>query len=226
MKNLYCAVFAFTLAINAFAVESIPAALAIAVRTELPANVSVREFVLGDLNQDGIKDYATLIYTPTSIKDEATEQLQIAVFFGQKNGDYKLNAVSDNIYPHHRITEGLEIKNQSLYLSRGGTNYDSVFNEVFQFKMRENNLTLIGETSSQVANRDKANDFGKSINYLTGKVTFWRLMGKKRKEVTKSFSIIATEKLSAFNYEKYSSKTLKVPQGHIDEKFKFVTYGQ
>jgi hypothetical protein len=194
-----------------FAVGTVPAKVEEVIRKAFPANKFTQdEVVFGDLNQDDLDDFAVLLLAPNPKQ--------------KPGGDYQLFAISGDVYPHMRVFVSLEIKRKSLFLYRHGGDAISYWKESFQFKMRGNDLVLIGMESSTIAEGDEPNGHGTSANYLTNEVIFWREVGKKRKEIRKKISAFDLIKLRSFNYNNYEDIFPKGTRGYIDEDFSFRNY--
>jgi hypothetical protein len=134
---------------------------------------------------------------------------------------FSLYKISGSTFRHERIEQTLEIKKDALFLFReGGGSYAARGSERFQFKMRANDMMLIGVESTEFAVGDEPNDYNKSINLITGDVVQWRKNAKKRKEIKAKFTPPELIKLENFNYEKFTEP--KGSEGYIDENFNLI----
>jgi hypothetical protein len=179
----------------------------------------------GDLNNDGLDDLAAFVgdsygYSTT----ENDNALRIAVFFGQKDGSYRLFAVSGDTYRHERATQYLGIEKQSLYLSRNGLYAgDRAWSEDFHFKVYAGELVLTSMESKDfvIIGDMEPDDHGKNINYMTNEVIYWRTTGGKHKEIKKKFPAVEYIKLRSFDYTGYNDSLPIELNGYIDENFNF-----
>ncbi len=201
--------------------EKIPREVLDVLQHQFPSSKLDQELiVLGDLNKDGLTDFATLLGDPSG-----EEELKIVAFFGKSGGGYQIVSLSPDIEHGGRASVWIEIKKQSLFLHRSGSGgCCSDWVEVFQFKIRDNDLVLIGEEHSVFARGDELSeygDYGKSVNFLTNEVRHWRKSGKKRKDIVKKFAPFGLTKLRSFNYRVHESRLLKEVPGYIDASFTF-----
>ncbi len=176
---------------------------------------------LGDINNDGVTDFVTLLYTPNKDPNKAPNDIgdtQIAVFLGNKEGSFSLYKLSGSTFRHERIDQRVEIRKGSIFLYRRG-GIPCCGEDVFQFKLRTKNIVLIGSEYSEFVDLDQNNGFGKSINFITGDVMYWGQTMKKRKEVKAKFKPPALIKIEDFSYPVGEPKGA---EGYIDEKFNFV----
>ena len=173
---------------------------------------------LGDINNDGVTDFVTLLYTPDKDPNERGDT-QIAVFLGNKEGSFSLYKLSGSTFPHERYDQRVTIGKGSIFFYRRG-GIPCCGEDVFQFKLRAKNIVLIGSEISEFVGDDvHQNDFGKSINFITGDVMYWRQTMKKRKEIKAKFKPPALIKIEDFSYPVGEPKGA---EGYIDEKFNFV----
>ncbi len=172
---------------------------------------------LGDINNDGVTDFVTLLYTPDKDPNERGDT-QIAVFLGKKEGSFSLYKLSGSTFPHERYDQRVTIGKGSIFFYRRG-GIPCCGEDVFQFKLRAKNIVLIGSEISEFVGDDvHQNDFGKSINFITGDVMYWRQTMKKRKEIKAKFKPPALIKIEDFSYP---VREPKGAEGIIDEDFNF-----
>ena len=176
---------------------------------------------MGDINNDGVTDFVTLLYTPNKDPNIAPNDMgdtQIAVFLGKKEGIFSLYKLSGSTFPHERYDQRVTIgKGFIFFYRRGGV--PCCGEEVFQFKLRAKNIVLIGSEISESVDVDQNNGFGKSINFITGDVMYWRQTMKRRKEVKAKFKPPELIKIEDFGYVVIPFGRL---EGYIDENFSFV----
>ena len=172
---------------------------------------------LGDINNDGVTDFVTLLYTPDKDPNERGDT-QIAVFLGKKEGGFSLYKLSGSTFPHERYDQRVTIGKGSIFFYRRG-GIPCCGEDVFQFKLRAKNIVLIGSEISESVDVDQNNGFGKSINFITGDVMYWRQTMKRRKEVEAKFKPPELIKIEDFGYVVIPFGRL---EGYIDENFNFV----
>lgn len=163
--------------------------------------------VFGDINGDGITDFATFIGDP-NYNDKGVEDLKAVVFLGTKDKTFNFYDVSLEVLGNDRVSNSLQIKKQSLYLHRDGSGgCCSHWVEEFQFKIRNGHLTLIGlETMDIHPEGINDPDNGVSVNFLTGRQIKWGQVGKKKKKTTTVAPISEPILFKDFNYESFSDK--------------------
>jgi hypothetical protein len=161
----------------------------------------------GDLNGDGVTDFATFVGDPL-YNERGVENLKVAVFLGTAGNTFSFHAVSPAILGHDSVSHGLEIKRQSLFLHRDGSGgCCSHWAEDFQFKMREGQLMLIGIELATIHPEDvKDPDTGVSANVLSGQVIKWAGSGKRRKETRQTVETLKPVPLTEFDYERFTEK--------------------
>jgi hypothetical protein len=134
----------------------------------------ILEVVAGDLNGDGIEDLAMIL--------GSLNYPQLAVLWGNVSGDYDLGAQSLS-FCGARYQFALEIKKNSLFATTVHTANPS--DHTYQFAFRQNRLILIGLEESNLGN-EQDNGFGKSVNYLTHQVIYWRFNKHRRIEISRN----------------------------------------
>jgi len=164
----------------------------------------IQEVTAGDLNNDGVEDLSILIL-------KTIDAPQIAILFGSSDG-YKLGAISKR-FCWAKYHYNLEVRAQSLFLMTVHTLKPS--DHTYQFAMRNNELVLIGLEETNFEN-DQTDGYGKSVNYLTHQVIYWRHTGHKRREVKKPIAKSPLIPLSGFDCESFEE-----PGGWIKDDFSF-----
>lgn len=161
-------------------------------------------FQTGDLNGDGIADLV-VIATPCD-KDNMTirndgyvynfNQPVLAIYWGEKNGEYKLFKQYDNVIPARpsefiTITPSIDISSKRVlnitletFASAGGWDQPTT---TYRFRYQKGDFFLIGKDES-VLTRNTGKITTTSENYLTHKriVTTESTVSKKSKKNTKS----------------------------------------
>jgi hypothetical protein len=165
----------------------------------------------GDINGDGITDFATFIGDP-NYSDNGVENLKIAVFLGAKGNSFNFYEVSSEIFGHERVSHGLEIKQQSIFLHRDGSGgCCSHWVEEFQFKLRDGYLMLIGlETANYHPEGITDPDTGVSANLIRGRVIKWTDTGKNRREKKTAVPALKPLPFKDFSYDTFSNKWSRV----------------
>lgn len=161
----------------------------------------------GDLNGDGITDFVTFIGDP-NYSDNGVEDLKIAVFLGARGNSFNFYEVSSEIFGHERVTHGLAIERQSIFLHRDGSGgCCSHWVEEFQFKLRDGQLMLIGlETANNHPEGVTDPDTGVSANLITGRAIKWTGTGKSRRETKAAIPALKPVPFKEFNYDTFSGK--------------------
>ncbi len=205
----------FFIVSNTWAAD-LPAQITKAVQHHFPG-IDSEQIAVGDLNQDGLIDFAVIV------PDKKQENYsRIALMLATSTSDFKRYAISGLIPDSSRRLPGnhLEIKRNSLLLRRTGSNGAlSDWSESFQFQFRDQALVLIGEESATLGKGERADQAeGKSINYLSKQVIFWRTDGAKRKEVHKKFTIPVLTQLASFAYAKHMQLRPRILLSHLDQE--------
>lgn len=163
----------------------------------------------GDFNGDGVTDFVTFITSPND-NDTGAKNLKIAAFLGAKDNTFNFYEASSEILGHERVSHDLEIKRQSIFLHRDGSGgCCSRWDEIFQFKLRDGQLKLIGlETNTIHAEDTDATDpdTGVSANLLTSQVIKWTDTGKRKQEKKITLPTLKPVPFKDFNYETFSDK--------------------
>jgi hypothetical protein len=176
------------------------------------------EVAVGDLNKDGLPDFATFVGDAN-----AHDDLPIAVFLAKADGSYALHTESGLVMGHSRSQRGLEIQKQSLFLRRSGSNgCCSDWAEKFQFRLRDGVFVLVGEDNFTLPKGESDDERQTSVNYLTREVLFWRKLDGKRKEKRMSFKMPEAITLKVFSYDAHYNTVPKALHGHFDDQLHFV----
>ena len=154
----------------------------------------------GDVNNDGLTDFVTFLGAP-QYNDNGVENLKAVVFLGARGNTFTFFEESSDIQGHARVSNGLEIENQSIVLRREGVGWV----EKFQFKMRYGRLALVGLEDSKFG-PDAGKDAGTSANLLTGRVIRWTGSGKSRREKKSSVPALGPVPFKDFDYASFSHK--------------------
>lgn len=185
--------------------------LAEAALTRFARNTEFSGIVFGDLNGDGVRDFASLVGDTSGSTDGG--KLVAAVFLGSPDKTFSFQEVSSDLFAHVRVDPELEIRKKSLFLSRAGSGgCCSRWLEVFQFQMREGRLMLIGVETSNFPTSDPEEgdeptpDTGVSANLLTGKVIRWSDAGKGKREQKSNAPSLTPVPFKEFDYEVISQK--------------------
>lgn len=201
---------------NAWA-SDLPTQISKAVQQHFPG-IDNELVAVGDLNQDGLIDFA-VITADKKLEDHS----RVVVMLATSATEFKRYAISGLIPDSPRRSPGnyLEFKKDSLFLRRTGSNgAPSDWLEAFQFKFRDQALVLIGEESATLGKGEQADHAdGKSINYLSNQVIFWRTDGTKRKELGKKFTAAPLTKLEQFDHSKHEQQKTKILRSYLDENF-------
>lgn len=164
----------------------------------------IREVAAGDLNDDGKEDLSVLL--------QGQDGPQLAVLFAISPDGFKLGAITKS-FCEARYHYNLEVRGQSLFV----TTVHSLApdSHTYQFDMRGNQLVLIGLEETNLEN-EQADGYGKSVNYLTHKVIYWRHTGHKRREVKRILPKSPLASLDGFDCYAFEE-----PHGWIRENFEF-----
>jgi len=158
-----------------------------------------RNIVRGELNHDGLQDFAVLTDGP-ALDGVDERPLRIVVFLGKKDGGFQAPIVSGDTFRHPAVDQELKVMRHSLFLTRS---VSGVGSETFQFSMKGGVFVLVGEETNFIRSKGFAVDdeqYGDSINFLTHVVISWRINRKIRKESRKTFLPSPPIKLQDFDY--------------------------
>lgn len=131
------------------------------VKPPLATTFTNTKIASGDLNNDGLEDFAVLL----NEKSESGNSNRIAIYKGKADGTYELAAQSLNL-EYGAID--FEIKRRSLFITAFHNSLKESYSETYQFKYRNNAFFLIGKEESSYT-PDDGNKLVVSENYLTGK---------------------------------------------------------
>ena len=229
MQRLYSlanflALFAFLpLYQSAYAKDPLPSAVIKKLKQVYPG-ASEFEWETGLINSDEITDIVVLVSVPAPGRHSSEA---LAVFYGDQNAGYQLEAASLLWSKSDRISWNLSIEKSSVFLNFecGTLCGNEASNGNYQFKDTKGKLVLIGEgivTYSPPNGNDDS--LGYSINYLTRNAIFWRKIGNKHKEVNTRFPGFSPIGLSQFNRWESNDPRPKEARGYIDEKLKYVSH--
>lgn len=171
-----------------------------AIQKQFPTYSLVSDVAMGDLNHDGLPDFAAIVNTP---EDDDTH---ILIFLGRQDHQYRLYAMSGSTFKHDRVEQSILINNASIFLHRTATSAGghSQWSERFQFAFRTHVLLLTGYESGQYALQEETEDSGRSINFLSGQLIDWRQRGRHRTEKKKPFLPPHPITLTAFDYDQFT----------------------
>lgn len=135
----------------------------------------------GDLNGDGIEDWALRVTYPTTEDDRSRER--VLVLFARKDGSVFLAARSNETEEPMRGSAigDIQIKHGSLYLQSGGATCCEAESDVEQFKFRDGAFVRIGMTARSFSTDDTNKDVTEDTNLLTGDKIVTDKSGKKAK---------------------------------------------
>ena len=119
----------------------------------------------GDLDQDGTKDF--VVYATEHADDGLVYQL--IILKSKPGGGYEELGKSSAI---QYGTTNIEIKNNSLYLQVDSNSANESHNEIYQFRIRDGHVFLIGKEDITYVPADKkhGNESRTTTNYLSGEV--------------------------------------------------------
>jgi hypothetical protein len=170
--------------------------------------VSEQSLAFGDLNGDGITDFAASIDDP-KYNHRGVKNHRIVVFFGAAGDAFEYYGSSLDVIGHERVDQTLEINKGTLRLHRDGSGgCCSRWMEEFKFKMLNHHLLLVGFETAQYAAGDTPDDNGTSMNLLTGDVIEWGVHGKNRYEKKKPKVTTTPVTLETFDYEQFTKSLL------------------
>lgn len=160
-----------------------------------------------DLNGDGNLDFVAFAENPT------TQAIRMVIFLGTKEGNFEFHKISMDTFYHENVSQSLEIRNRSLFLTRSIHGSVTDGNEIFQFTMLKGELMLIGIETEEVTRvsidlnnneLDKFKTSGVSRNLLTRKIRKWALKnGMKIWMPAKKYLTSDPIKFEDFDYSSY-----------------------
>ena len=187
-----------------------------------PREVNVLWGVVGDLNGDGVPDYAAVVDVRGEEGAEAEERL--VVLAGAADESYKLISQSgtfcgagQNGKFYYLSVNANSLFVQAVWVAEGES--FSARTMQFRFNQNINDLQLIGEEEEQ---RDNGQDYKVSVNFLSGEVLFNRISERQHREV--KAQLVKAPLLRLQSFECFSQDKLRPPI-YIDEHFK-VTQGE
>jgi hypothetical protein len=178
-------------------------------------NFSVWEGTEGDIDRDGVSDYAAVIVLEGN---SGGREERVVVLAGTPDGKYKPLSVSGK-FCEARKFYGLTIGANSLFVqvvSYADSARAESLTLQFRYNARLADFELIGDES---LSEDYENDsyYRVSSNYLTKTVIHSRHAGKRDKRVNARLNDAAIARLQGFDCSGYGSAE---PGIYIDESFK------
>ncbi len=168
----------FSLCGTAFAKKPIPAS----VQKELDNmynSYSIASSAIGDINSDGIADYAAVIH-----KKDKDMYAEVVVFWGKPDGKYELFARSKELHLPQRLPEvHIETKKKSLFISTFRNTLSSASGETYQFQFRGNDLFLIG---METVYREPVWEEDVDVEKYEEKISYNLLTGEKNTQEKKN----------------------------------------
>ena len=165
----------------------------------------------GDLNGDGLKDWAGLINRKTAMKFEDADEpyiretIQLYVLLQQKNGSYKIAEKSVETQfggLGGTYFENLEIKNSSVFLQINSKGADYVEPNFYQFKLNNGEWRLINyRTFHLEISADDSVETDR--NLLTGTVIVKKQKGENKPIVQRSKKNHSKILLKDFDFDVY-----------------------
>jgi hypothetical protein len=220
LRNSLLVLGIFLLSGRVLSEASLPPEILQPLQEKFPGQFNPLSVAVGDLNNDGLDDFATVIFPGPD--PELTAPAKIVVFLQKSKGAYQLFSASDDIFGNPLGAIDIQIRKSSLFLDRSGSAGCCFgFRESFQFQFRGNDFLLIGLEGSTFDKLNVSEGFGESINFLTNRAIHWRMIGKKRKEIEKilsSVDLISLHQFTAGTGVRYVPKEVA---GHLDENFEF-----
>jgi len=187
-----------------------------------PTEVNVLWGAMGDLNGDGVPDYAAVVDVRGEEGAEAEERL--VVLAGAADETYILLSQSgafcgagSNGKFYYLSVNANSLFVQAVWVAEG----ESFSARTMQFRYNQNinDLQLIGEEEEQ---RDNGQDYKVIVNFLSGEVLFNRIGERQYREV--KAQLVKAPLLRLQSFECFSQDKLRPPV-YIDEHFK-VTRGE
>ncbi len=170
------------------------------------ANAEQSQIAKGDLNADGREDVAVVVATTTSNKDGETRAHQLFVLLQEPTGGLRVVAASqrvDQVGAGCCWVEGLEIRNQSVYIQNNAKTACSMEAATHQFKQYAGVWRLIGHKVVYLELCDgKDATKEEDSNLLTGKTIVSTRAGDKPKRTSskqRSFPVALLTDFDFFN---------------------------
>ena len=145
-------------------------------------------FRLGDLNNDGLEDWAGIL---SKDRGDDPPLIRLVVLIKLRNGSYVESASSMEVEDNFRFSGSsafdFDIKNSSIYLETTGRTCCTASSTVFQFKLHNGLWRLVGKRTSSgntVSGEDDNDDISQTedTNMLTGLTISTVVRGKKKRE--------------------------------------------
>ncbi len=176
---------------------------------------SIWEGTEGDVNGDGVSDYAAVVVLE---QKEGRREERLVVFAGASDGSYKPMSVSGQ-FCEPRKFYALSIGANSLFV-KAFSHADAARAESFTLQFRYNaklrDFELIGEESLG-EDYESGSYYRVSTNYLTKTAIHSRHAGKRYKEAKTRLNDTAILRLQGFDCSSYVAPDAGV---YIDENFK------
>ena len=200
---------------------------------------SIWDGAAGDLNEDGIEDYAAVVVLPDGKEGRREERL--VVFAGASDGSYKPISLSGQFCEPEKFYN-LSISTNTLFVqavSYADSARAASFTLQFRYNAKLDDFELIGRKDDSVE-YDENSSYRVSVNYLTKVIRLSRHLGKsyikrsttadgiekivkysrrsgKHREAKTQFDNSMLFRLQGFECAGYSAPDTGV---YIDEKFK------
>ncbi len=173
----------------------------------------------GDLNDDGIKDAAVMMFLEPKDADDRGKAA-IAVLLGEKGGTYKIHTQAGGATcvgcggPKASFTDPmgtLAITGKGILTIdySGGSREMYDITTKWRFDKAYNRIVMIGETQTVVDTMQEYPDEVMDINYSTLKMT--KTVGKKKIEC-RIPTDLKNQELSAFDYEMHGENLSDIGQ--------------
>jgi hypothetical protein len=182
--------------------------------------------VNGDLNGDGLRDVAVLAYDRApearSTHDPGGDLLKIVVVLGKPHHAFQHLATSADTYAHENVFQNLRVRGKTLSFTRSGSGgCCSDWSTTYHFAMRSGDLMLVGEDSTNTSKGNQPiNDYGHEIDYVSGRVVYWRKTTNRSVRVRRTFRPVPLQPLRAFSYEVSSILLPEIRGKWIGENFR------
>jgi hypothetical protein len=182
------------------------------------------DIATGDLNADGVTDAAFLIQCEPGILGVST----LVVLLGGKGGNYKVLAQT-TFEQHERRWDRVKIRNSLLIFSQGcAAACNSNWGRSFKFKFQVDQMKLIGQDDIQYGMDlyssapptnlpEHIDNYGSSINYLTGTAIHWRESKIRKITVRRKVHFPSGALVSLEGFD--ADMTIPGVNGYLDEKF-------
>ena len=145
----------------------------------------------GDLNNDGLEDWAGILSKDKAEEAEEAPLIKLVVLIKLHSGHYAESASSMEVKDYYRFSPSssfdFEIKNSSIYFSTSAHTCCVVYSSVYQFKLYNGVWRLVGKKTSSgntFSGENPDDDFSKEedVNMLTGLTISTVVRGNKKSE--------------------------------------------